>query len=106
MDEATRVDLEGWSPQASVSVLLEGSERPWEGKHFAAVRHVSHLTLSALPDGTVGGNPTVALCIDLGDVLVVGEVTLAALLTALDTVVAAYGDPREGGPPWVAGRSG
>lgn len=101
VDDETIIDQSAWRPEASVTVLLDGEPRPWAQRKptYAAISHVSHLILSALPDGTVTNNPSVAMCVEVstseGDILVVAEVTLAALLSALDAIVVAYGDPRE-----------
>jgi hypothetical protein len=59
------------------------------------IHHVTNFTVSGLRDGTVNGEPSVALLIELENgEHVVAETTLRLFLTAADAMKARYGDPR------------
>ncbi len=52
--------------------------------------------LGALPRGMKSGKPSVAFGFEVGEeALVVAEMSFALLLTAVDTLKAKYGDPRD-----------
>lgn len=77
-----------------IDLKLEG-EGAWPDLKDKAVKHVTRIGVSVLPDGMASGRPSVAFRLDLpgGDV-VVAETSLRALLTTMDAIVARYGDPR------------
>ncbi len=52
--------------------------------------------VAGLDGGMASGAPSVAIGVRCRDGVVVGETSLALLLTAVDALVARHGDPRKG----------
>ena len=77
-------------------VLKLDGDKAWPEILGYKIHHVpSGFHMAALPDGTTGGHPSVAIRIDIGEQeTVVAECTLKELLTAVDALKAKYGDPR------------
>jgi hypothetical protein len=86
-----------------ISVILQG-QGAWEDDIDTAMglgqfRHLgsqqSDLQCAGVSEGPISGEPGVLIRLDLEDpLLVLAEVSLRALLDAVDALVGEYGDPR------------
>jgi len=67
-----------------------------EGKSLIHLADGEVVRLGAFPHGMQTGKPSVAFGFEVGDeAVVVAEMSFALLLTAVDTLKAKYGDPRD-----------
>lgn len=85
----------------SLSVILDGTQSAnsslsGHAQRFPGEDSVKRgIEIIGMPHGTADGRPTVLIGIPLpGGGAVIGETTLALLLTAVDGLRARYGDPR------------
>jgi len=83
----------------TMEIILDG-EGCWQDLPEKKVIHLDALNkpiqVAALPQGLMSGKPSVSIRLDLPDgSVVIAETSLSLFLTAAETFMAHYGDPRK-----------
>lgn len=80
----------------ALRIIPDLTQQGFRDGEYGVTRHEGEVVVGGMPEGTVGGKPTVMIGLEQpgGNGFLVVETTLALFLTAADGLKARHGDPR------------